>query len=198
MELLLALLLGACLSAAAGFRAFLPLFGLGVAARLQQDYGIPTVFFAQLQPQAQWMASDSAILCFGVATAFEVLADKVPGFDHALDLLLAWIRPVAATLASFSLLQGHGPLVSYSLAIIVGAGVSIPIQVLKAAGRAALNTLTLGTGAPLVSLLEDLGALLLIALVLAPLLALTLALPSWLFWKWLRWRAQATSPSTAG
>jgi hypothetical protein len=190
MELLLAILLGACLSAAAGFRAFLPLFCLGVAARLQQEYGLQPGLLLELSPPSQWLASDAAILCFGIATSFEVLADKVPGFDHALDVLLSWVRPLAATLASFSLLQGQSPLLTYALAVILGVGISLPVQAVKAAGRAALNTLTLGTAAPLVSLLEDLGALTVIALALAPLLALVLVLPTAWLWRRLRPPAQ--------
>ena len=171
MELVVAVFLGACLAAASGFRAFLPLFCLGVVYRLHSEYGLPLGPFLPATTTHAWVASDAAILCFGVATAFEVLADKIPGFDHTLDAFLAFVRPGAGAVSVFSLLNTQEPVVAYAVAIIVGVGASLPVQALKAGGRAAANTLSLGAAAPILSIAEDLGAATLVLLVIAPFIA---------------------------
>lgn len=57
------------LAACAGLRAFMPLFGAGVAARWTD---LP------LSDSVAWLGSDTALVPFGVATVIEVLADKIP------------------------------------------------------------------------------------------------------------------------
>ena len=194
MELLVAIFLGACLAAASGFRAFLPLFCVGIMYRLHSEHGVPLGPFLPATSGAPWVASDAAILCFGVATVFEVLADKVPGFDHTLDAFLAFVRPAAGAVSVFSFLHGQQPVVAYSVAIIVGVGASLPIQALKAGGRAAANSLTLGAAAPIVSLLEDFGAVTLIFLVLVPIVAIFSACICMLILFWLRKRRRLNAP----
>ena len=169
--IVVAILLGACLAGAAGFRAFLPLFFLGVTYRLHTEYGMPLGPWLPDSPSIAWVTSDAAILCFGLATVFEVLADKVPGFDHTLDAVLSVARPGSGAVSVFALLNGQDPVVSYTLAIVVGTTVTVPVQLLKGGARLAANTATLGAAAPVVSVLEDLGAFTLVLLIVAPLVA---------------------------
>ena len=68
--ILLSLFLGTTLAAAAGLRAFLPLFLLGVLGRA--DLLAPF----SLGDNFQWLTTDLAILTFGIATIAEVTAEK--------------------------------------------------------------------------------------------------------------------------
>ena len=64
---LLSLFLGVGLAAASGFRVFLPLFVLSVAAYLGADY-LP------LSEQWKWVGSIPAMITLGIAMIVEILA----------------------------------------------------------------------------------------------------------------------------
>ncbi|HVH19978.1 MAG TPA: DUF4126 domain-containing protein, partial [Myxococcota bacterium] len=90
-ELLLSLGIGLGLAAACGFRIFLPLLALGVAAR------------AELVPLAsgfQWLATTPALGAFAVATALEIGAYYVPWLDHLLDVAAGPAAVAAGAVAS--------------------------------------------------------------------------------------------------
>jgi len=167
----LAVLAGVALSAACGLRAFLPLLVLGLAARSG---------LVHLSAGGAWLARDTSLIALGVATALELAADKVPVLDHALDAIGLVVRPTAAWLASYALLQNWptpwAQMVSLALALT-----ALGIQGLKAKFRLGSTALTLGSGNPVVSVLEDVVALALsLAAVLVPLAALVLlALLAW-------------------
>src|SRR5260370_29156907 len=97
VEFLPALGLGVALAACAGLRAFLPLLLAGILARMG---------WLDLGPSFQFLASNRALVVFGVASLVEILGDKIPAVDHALDALGTPLRPAAAALLSSSLL-GH-------------------------------------------------------------------------------------------
>src|SRR6185503_5882078 len=81
------------LAACAGLRAWLPLLFAGLLTRAG---------WLQVGPSFQFIASNRALLLFGLATLIEVLADKVPALDHALDALSTVLRPAAASLLAAS------------------------------------------------------------------------------------------------
>src|SRR5437867_13429588 len=91
----LALATGVGIAAACGLRAFLPLLVVGLAARL----GV-----IELKPGLEWLTGDLVLVSLGVATTLEILADKVPALDHALDLVATFIRPLAAWLGAYAVL----------------------------------------------------------------------------------------------
>lgn len=84
MNVLVAASAGIVLAASAGLPAFMPLFGIGLAARLL-DWPVA--------PSLAWMASDAGLVTLGVATVLELAADKVPVLDHVLDLVHTWWDP---------------------------------------------------------------------------------------------------------
>ena len=168
LETVAALAAGIALSAVAGLRAFLPLFGLGLAARLG---------LVPLGEHFGWLASDAALVVFGTATVVESLADKVPVLDHALDVLGTVLRPAAGVLATAGLLGPLPPLAKAVIAITVGAGVAGAMHVAKAKTRVASSALSLGVANPLVSVAEDLAAVALVLLaILAPIVALAVVI----------------------
>lgn len=188
LNVLLALSAGVALAAATGFRAFLPLFSLGVAARLG---------WAAVRPSEQFLAGDLALIALGTATVVELLADKIPVVDHALDTIATVLRPVAAWAVSFGVLTPLGPEWAGALATLLAGG-ALGVHTLKAHARLGSTVTSAGLANPLMSLIEDVVAFLLtLAAILAPILALLfLALLAWLAVKVLRKLTGAARPPT--
>ncbi len=187
-DFLPALAMAIALAAAAGLRAWLPLFAAGGLARL----GV-----LELGSSFQFLASDKALALFGLATAIEIIGDKIPAVDHALDVIGTPLRPLAgAVLAASVLGTVADPLTSAVLGIAVGAPSALVPHVAKSALRAASTTATAGLANPALSFVEDaLAVVLLIFAVLIPLAAvalvgLTLAFAT----RWLR-RRRALAPA---
>jgi hypothetical protein len=162
-NLLLALATGVGLAAASGLRAFLPLLAVGLAGR----HG-----FLHLQPGVEWLASDPALWSLAAATALELIGDKVPVVDHVLDAIGTVVRPVAAWVATYAVLQGWGTPWAQLLAVAMGVG-ALAVHGAKAHTRLGSTAISLGHANPILSSLEDAVAFaLVVAAVLLPLLAL--------------------------
>ena len=91
MTMLFAIGAGILLAASAGLRAFMPLLGLGLAARLL-DWPVAT--------SMQWIATDAALIGLTVAALAEIVADKVPAVDHVLDMIHTVVGPLAGALVA--------------------------------------------------------------------------------------------------
>lgn len=171
-------LLGLGLAAAAGLRAFLPLLLLSLAARLQ-------LFGIDLNDSAAWLGSDAALITLGLATALELLADKVPFLDHALSAIGTVTRPVAAVVAAGSVFAGVDPVVAAVAGVVIGAPTALAFHAAQSGTRIASTATTGGLLNPVVSIVEDLLAVLTAGLaIIAPLLVpLVLVLLLWLIWK---------------
>jgi hypothetical protein len=179
-EFLPALALAIALAASAGLRAWLPLLLAGGLARL----GV-----LDLGSSFQFLASDKALVLFGVATAIELVGDKIPAVDHALDVIGTPLRPAAGALLAASVLATvTDPLTSAVLGVAVGAPSALVPHAAKAAVRAASTTVTGGLANPLLSLLEDaISIATFILAVLVPLLVVAaLGLTLYLASRWLR------------
>lgn len=172
-EVVSALALAIGLAACAGLRAWLPLLLAG---------GLARAGYLELGSSFGFLASDRALLLFGIATTVELLADKVPALDHALDALSTPLRPVAGAILAGSMLGTvSDPLTAVTLGIVVGAPTSLVPHAAKSVARAASTALTAGLANPVLSVIEDVLAVALFVLtVLVPLvvaaLVLTLAL----------------------
>ena len=186
-EFLPALALAIALAASAGLRAWLPLLLAGGLARA----GV-----LDLGPTFQFLGSDKALVLFAIATVIELVGDKIPAVDHALDVLGTPLRPAAGALLAASVLGTvSDPLTSIVLGTAVGAPTALVPHAAKSALRAASTATTGGLANPLLSFVEDAIALVTFALaVLVPLavvalLGLTLYLAS----RWLRRRHATTA-----
>ena len=179
------------LAACAGLRAWLPLLLTGGLARL----GV-----VEIGHSFDFIASNKALALFGAASVIEILADKVPALDHALDALGTVLRPAAATLLAASIL---GPFADPLTAVALGAAVGAPSALVPHAGkavlRAASSAFTGGLASPIISVLEDLAALaLFVVAILVPLLAASLVLvAAFLVARRLLKRRAAPTPSAA-
>ena len=173
-EFLPTLALGIALAACAGLRAWLPLLLASLLARAG---------WLDLGPPFQFLASNKALLLFAVATVIEIVGDKIPVVDHALDVIGTPLRPAAGALLAASVM-GHvsDPLTALALGTAVGAPAALVPHAAKTALRAASTTFTGGLANPILSLIEDGASFVLFVLaVLVPLVVLCLLALALLF-----------------
>jgi len=148
--------LGIALAAIAGLRAWMPLLLAGILARAG-------VF--ELGSAFSFLSSTPALVAFGVATAVEILGDKIPVVDHSLDAIGTVLRPAAgALLASAAIGHVTDPLTATAVGTAVGVPSAIVPHVAKSSLRAASTLLTGGLANPILSTLEDFTALALFVL----------------------------------
>ncbi len=144
-DTIISIFLGIGLAASVGFRVFLPLFSLSLAAYL----GV-----WELNENWQWIGSIAALIAFGVATIVEIFAYFIPWVDNALDSLAVPLAAVAGTAVMVSTVANLDPVVTWSLAIIAGGGTATAIKGANAAGRLTSTATTGGIANPVVSTIE--------------------------------------------
>lgn len=149
MEIVLSICLGIGLSAACGFRVFVPMLVMSIAALSGH---------LNLSPGFQWIGTYPALLSFGVATVLEVAGYYIPWVDHLLDTIATPAAIVAGAIVTASIVTGMSPLLKWSLAIIAGGGVAGAVQGVTVMTRAASSATTGGLGNPLVATVELVGA----------------------------------------
>lgn len=150
------------MAACSGLRAFLPLFGAGLAARM---LGWP------LTPSVAWLGSNAALIAFGVGALLEIVADKVPLLDHGLDVIHTLIGPIVAVLVSVSAWTQLSPAHGLLLSLLAGAPVALGVHSLAAAARVTSSATSLGVANPVLSAGEDAATVTgLVLAFLAPLL----------------------------
>lgn len=161
------IVLGLALAAATGFRVFVPLLVMGLAAR---QGALP------VSDSFTWAASTPALLMLAVAAVAEVAAYYIPGLDHLLDVLATPAAVVAGILVSAAVMTDLPPMLKWSLAIIAGGGAAAATQSATALLRAGSAMTTGGLGNPLVATGELISAIVVSVLsLIAPWLALLLA-----------------------
>lgn len=166
MDALSAAAFGIVLAACAGLRAFLPVFGAGLAALLL-DLPLPDAL--------GWLARPTTLVIFGVATVLEMLSDKIPVVDHLLDGVQVVVKPVLAVLAAVPFAYQLSPEYSAAIGILMGVPLSLGVHTVKATARVGSTAATAGAGNPVLSVLEDMAAVGAVILAfVAPLLALAL------------------------
>jgi hypothetical protein len=185
----LSVLLGLGLSAACGFRVFVPLLIINLAAR----GGI-----LSLSPGFAWMGDTAALIAFAVATVLEIVAYYVPWLDNLLDAVAAPAAIVAGVVATAAVVTGMEPTLKFILAVIAGGGIAGAVQAATTGGRQVSSLLTGGLGNPLVATAELFGSLGLSLLsIAAPLVAGVVVLVVLMLAMRRMWRRRATGRSEA-
>ena len=167
-ETILSIFLGIGLAASTGFRVFLPLFALSLAA-----------YFGawDLNGNWIWIGSLAALITLGVATLAEIFAYFIPWVDNALDSIAIPLAGIAGTAVMVSTVANLDPVVTWSLAIIAGGGTAAAIKGTNATGRITSSTVTGGLGNPLISTVETGTAVVVSAAsIFAPILAAVLVI----------------------
>ncbi len=164
MELVLSLSIGLGLSAACGFRIFVPLLAISVASKAGH---------LALADSFEWMGSTAAIVAFGAATVLEVSAYYVPWVDNLLDTAAGPTAVVAGVVATASQVGDMSPLLGWSIAVIGGGGLAGIVQGLTTITRQISSLATAGFGNPVVSTAEG-GASILLSLtaIIVPMVAI--------------------------
>lgn len=142
METLFSILLGIGLSAAAGFRIFVPLLVVGVASRTG---------YLPLAEGFDWMGSTPALVTFAAATVVEILAYYIPWVDNALDALATPAALTAGVLLTAAVLTDVDPVVRWTLAVLAGGSSATVFQGMTTGLRQVSSLTTGGLGNPLVS-----------------------------------------------
>lgn len=144
-DTIISIFLGIGLATSVGFRVFLPLFALSLAAYL----GV-----WELNENWQWIGSMAALITLGVATLVEIFAYFIPWVDNALDSLAIPLAALAGTAVMVSTVSDLDPVITWSLAIMAGGGTATAIKGANATGRLASTATTGGIANPLVSTVE--------------------------------------------
>ena len=175
---------GLTLAAPAGVNAYIPLLAVALAER----FG-----WLSLRSPFDQMGSWWFIVLVAVLLLVELVADKVPVVDHANDVIQTFVRPAAGGLLAVA--SSHQGGIQPWLLLIAGVLVAGGVHAVKAAARPVVNVSTGGAGAPVVSTIEDIGALgISVLALLVPILAFLLvvgaiAFAMWSVWRWRRRRA---------
>ena len=167
MDILLALCLGIALSAACGFRVFIPPFAMSLAA-VHGNF--------ELSPQFAWLGTYPATIALGVATVVEVLAYYIPVIDNLLDAIEIPTAVVVGIILTAAIVGDIDSILQWSLAVIGGGAAGI-IGVATTIIRLASTGLTGGVGNIGLATIEALSAAVLSLLALTlPLLAIAIVI----------------------
>ncbi|MBM3308472.1 MAG: DUF4126 domain-containing protein [Candidatus Eisenbacteria bacterium] len=142
MELALSILIGLGLSAACGYRVFVPFLVLSIAAMTGH---------VTLAQGFQWIGTPYALTAFAVATVLEVVAYYVPWVDNLMDAAATPAAVVAGILITASVVGDVSPFLRWSLAVIAGGGVAGAIQAATVVVRGTSSATTGGLGNPVVA-----------------------------------------------
>jgi hypothetical protein len=180
MELILAVVCGIGLSAACGFRVFVPLLATSIGLHLK-ILNVGTGF--------SWLGSDWALVCFGVATAFEIAAYYVPWLDHALDTVATPAAVVAGAVLTMAQLQGvsgsSATGMQWVISAILGGGAALLVQLGTVILRVASTATTGGLGNPLFSTVEHvLAAIVALVAIVVPIAVVAMVCVA--VWYWVR------------
>lgn len=187
METTLSLCIGIGLSAACGFRVFVPFLVMSIAS-----------FSGQLTLASgfQWIGSYPALIAFSVATALEIAGYYVPWVDHFLDSIATPAAVVAGTIITASFVTDVSPFLKWTLAVIAGGGAASLVQASTVLLRGASTVSTGGLANPVFATAELGGSLITSMLSLvAPVLTilLILAAVAVVTWKLLRLKTRSSA-----
>ena len=144
-SILLSVFLGIGLASATGFRVFLPLFVLSVAAHFQ---------ILIINQNFAFVGNLTALVVLGVAMIVEILAYYIPFIDNILDVVATPLAAIAGTFVMASTLVDFSPVATWSLAIIAGGGTATAFQGMTTVTRMASTAKTAGIGNPILATAE--------------------------------------------
>src|SRR5438270_3276807 len=137
------------LSASAGLNAYIPLLIIALLARFTD--------WVKLSPPFDVISNEWVIGALIVLLVIETFADKIPGVDHVNDFIQTFIRPTAGAVlfaSEANVLRDINPVIP----LIAGLLIAFSVHATKATTRPIVNLTTLGIGAPVISTIEDVTA----------------------------------------
>lgn len=149
MEIVMGAIIGIGLSAACGFRIFVPLLGMSIANKAGH---------LSLSEGFEWIGSSPALIAFATATLLEICAFLVPMVDNLMDAAATPTAVVAGIIVPASQTADVSPLLKWSLAVIGGGGIATFVQLSTVVARVASTGGTAGLGNFVVATIELLAA----------------------------------------
>ena len=156
------ILTGTGLAVAAGLNAYIPVLILGLAGRF--------IDFIELPSAWAWLENPWVLVILGVLLVVEIVADKIPVVDSINDWLQTIVRPAAGGIAFGTGSASATAVVSDPASfftsnawvpVVIGIILAFATHATKMASRPALNAVTVGIAAPVVSTAEDIGSVIL-------------------------------------
>lgn len=164
---------GIGLSAAAGFRIFLPMFLISLSSYMG---------WVPVSEGFEWLSGLTGLISTGIATVIEILSYYIPIVDNFLDTLSVPLATVAGSVIFASQLGDISGVPEWVLTIIAGGGTAATISTGFAKLRTVSSLTTSGVGNPIVSTVENVGAGIMTFLALfVPILAVLLIIVTF-FW----------------
>ncbi|MEP0891981.1 MULTISPECIES: DUF4126 domain-containing protein [unclassified Leptolyngbya] len=145
VELLLSSMLGVSLSAATGFRVFVPFLVMSIAAQSGH---------LSLAQGFSWIGTVPALIMFAIASLLEVGAYYIPWIDELLDLIATPIAVVAGVITTASVTGEMSPLFQWTLAIIAGGSAAGLVKGMTDVARLTSTATTGGLANPLLATME--------------------------------------------
>jgi hypothetical protein len=150
METVLTICLGIGLSAACGFRIFVPMLLMSIAS-LSGHLSLAAGF--------SWIGTYPALITFSVATALEIGGYYIPWLGHLLDTMATPAAIVAGSVVTAAIVTNMSPMLKWTLAIIAGGGVAGAVQGTTVVVRGLTTATTGGLGHPLFATIELTGSI---------------------------------------
>lgn len=156
------LLTGTGLAVAAGLNAYIPLLVLGLGGRFLD--------FVELPAAWAWLENEWVLVIMGVLLVIEIIADKIPVVDSINDWIQTIVRPAAGGIAfgtgstsATAVVTDPASFFSSNawVPVLIGILLALGTHVAKMASRPALNAVTFGAAAPIVSAAEDVSSVVL-------------------------------------
>jgi len=144
-ETVLSVLIGVGLAAACGFRIFVPLLVMSIAAMAGH---------LELSEGFAWIGTWPAVVAFSVATALEIAAYYIPWLDNLLDSVATPAAIVAGVVVVAACVTDMSPFLKWTLAVVAGGGAAGAVQAFTVTGRGASTATTGGTANPVISTVE--------------------------------------------
>ena len=164
------LLTGTGLAVAAGLNAYIPMLVVGLGARFFDFITLPAGW--------NWLENEWVLGILGVLLVIEVIADKIPVVDTINDWIQTIVRPAAGGIvfgagssSATEVVQDPGQFFTSGswVPVAIGVVLALVVHAGKAFARTAVNAMTLGIGAPVVSTIEDASSVVMsILAILAP------------------------------
>ncbi len=149
MEVILSICLGIGLSAATGFRIFIPALLANIAAMNG---------FIHPGDNFEWLASWPAFWILATASVFEIAAYYIPVVDNFLDTIATPVALIAGALLTTSFMDVSNPALQWGLGIIIGGGTAGVVQTGTNLLRLTSTGTTGGIANPIVSTIENISS----------------------------------------
>ena len=146
---ILSAFIGIGLAAASGFRVFMPMFAVSLAAFMG---------WIDMPENFAWLSGLPTLITTGIAMILEILAYYIPFVDHVLDSVNIPLAAVAGSILFASQFTGLEAFPQWALALIAGGWTAATISAGFAGTRAASTTTTGGLGNSIVATTETAGA----------------------------------------